>query len=77
MLGQALGHLVQFQGDDLADVVLVERAEDDHAVQAVDELGAEDLLERLGQFLAHLLVGDALLGLLVALELEAERGLAS
>ncbi len=75
VFGQAFGHLVQFQVHDLADVILVQRAEDDDAVQPVDELRAEDLLERLGQFLAHFFIGGALFGLFIALQLEAERGL--
>ena len=75
MLDQAFRYFVQFQVHDLADVILVQGAEDDDAIHAVDEFRAEYPLERLGQLLAHLFVGQALLGFLVALQLEAERGL--
>ncbi len=75
MLGEAGCHLVQFEADDLLDVILVERTEDDGGIQAVDELGTEGALERIVQFLAHLLVGEFLLGGFIAFGLEAQTGL--
>ena len=61
----------QHEVDDLDDLLAGELVEDDHLVDAVEELGAEVGLERLVHLGLHALVGDGLGGLG-----EAHRGLA-
>ena len=76
MLFEALGHFLYLQVHDLAQVFLVQRAEDDHRIHAVDELGAEDTLERVGELLAHVLICHLLFEVFIGLEIEADVTLA-
>ncbi|MCH7729750.1 MAG: hypothetical protein IH991_25260, partial [Planctomycetes bacterium] len=46
-------HVVQLEVDDRADVVLLQRVEDDGLVDAVEELGAEDPLHLLRDLVLH------------------------
>src|SRR4051794_16239630 len=68
---QLLDHPLDQQVDDLGDLFPGELVEDDHLVDAVQELGPEAALQVLVHLLLHLLVGDRLVGLA-----EPDRGLA-
>ena len=67
LLGDPLDHEI----DDLGDLGLAQLVEDDGVVDAVQELRAEVLLERIVDLLLHALVAHRLVGLG-----EAEVGLA-
>src|SRR5262249_28817532 len=69
VLGELHAQPVEHQVDDLEDLLLRELREDDHLVDAVQELGAEDLLQVAHDARLHVLVGEALL----VREVEAER----
>mmetsp|Transcript_3026 Transcript_3026/g.11268 ORF Transcript_3026/g.11268 Transcript_3026/m.11268 type:complete len:911 (+) Transcript_3026:148-2880(+) len=74
LLLEALEHLVEHDLGNLAHLVLVELAEDDDLVEAVEELGAEVVLELLVDELLDALVGGVL-GVVVELEAEAAAAL--
>ena len=57
---ELLRHPLDHQVDDLGDLRLAQLVEDDHLVDAVQELGAEAPLELLHHAFLHLLVGDRL-----------------
>ncbi len=56
MLDQPLGHLLQFQLDDQFQVLPRQRTEDDHVIEAADELRPEVTLDLLHERVLHLLV---------------------
>jgi hypothetical protein len=57
LLVQSLADLAEFQVDDFAQVVLRQMAEHDDVVHAVEELGAEVLLDLLLDAILHAVVG--------------------
>ena len=60
--GQLGAHPAQFELDDLADLLLRQRVEDDRRVDPVQELGLERLLELRHHLVAHLVVIPLALG---------------
>src|SRR6476620_2809238 len=56
LVPQAALHFAEQDRDDLRDVGLVQRVEDDHVVQAVQELRVEDLLDLVLDGAGHVLV---------------------
>ena len=57
-LGHRLADAQQQQLDDLLDLLLLQLVEDDHVVDAVEELGPEDLLQLTHDAVLHVVVGD-------------------
>src|SRR6266487_2161744 len=55
VLLQLILHALEHQRRDLADLVVRQRKEDDRRVDTVEELGPEQLFERVVHFLAHIL----------------------
>ena len=68
---------MNLERDDLADVGAVQRTEDDHRVEPVDEFRAEVSFECFHQLLVHFIVRQLLFADLVQLESKAQGGLAA
>src|SRR3954447_1170570 len=72
LLPQLSLHSCQLEIDDLADLLLRQRVEDDHGVDAVEELGPESLLELARDLFPHPVILTRLGPFLIFLDGETE-----